>query len=116
ITRQGDLAHQVTVSYTVSGTATPSEDYAPLQGYAVFQPGDESVEVTVTPIARPSDGTETVVLTLNPSNSGAYTVGGADHDTVFIDDVYLPEIGLVASTPQAAKSGGPYGVVDGVFT
>jgi Calx-beta domain len=80
----------LTVNYTISGTATPGADYAPLSGSVTFAATDTTANVTVTPIDDSiSEATETVILTVN--DGVGYVAGGsaivtiADNDTPTID-------------------------------
>ncbi len=62
----GDL----TVNYTISGTATNGTDYASLSGSVVIPDGQTGVDVIVTPTNDTLvEGTETIILTLDSSAS-----------------------------------------------
>lgn len=66
---------EITVYYTVSGTASPGQDYTPLQGTVTIPFGVKSVVVPVVPNAvSPIDFSESVVVTLQAS--GDYILGG----------------------------------------
>ena len=67
-----DTAHDLTVTYTVGGTATPGQTYETLSGTATIPAGSSSVDVEVVPLIdaqTTSDTTVTVTLT-----SGLYGV------------------------------------------
>ena len=57
----------VTVNYTVTGTATPTTDYTALTGSAIILAGDSDVLVDVTGIIDDDffEGNETVIITLD---------------------------------------------------
>lgn len=69
-TRSGDLTVSKTVNYSVTGTATNGVDYTPsLPGSVTFAPGQDKIEVTITPIADGiTEGDETVTVTLLSDN------------------------------------------------
>ncbi|MCZ2341508.1 MAG: chitobiase/beta-hexosaminidase C-terminal domain-containing protein, partial [Bacteroidales bacterium] len=82
---QSSILENLSVNYTVSGTATAGTDYATLSGSAVIPQGFNSVDVAVDPIADwVTEGDETVQVTLSPSAS--YGVDGSPA-TVTIEDV-----------------------------
>ncbi|WP_185096823.1 Calx-beta domain-containing protein [Chitinophaga barathri] len=64
----------ITVTYTISGTATGGSDYAALTGTAVIPAGQTSVSVPVTVTDDQTiEGTETVILTLGNGTSSSFT-------------------------------------------
>ncbi len=77
----GDL----TVAYTVSGSATPGADYGALGGTVVIPDGAASATITVTPVADAvDDADETVIVTIDPDV--AYAVGTPSSATVTIGE------------------------------
>jgi adhesin HecA-like repeat protein len=88
--RSGDLSSELTVNYTVSGTAVAGTNYTPLSGTVTIQPGSDHTDVPVTALP---DGTAnptlTVTATLNTSSAFAL---GNDSDTVFIMDADTPKV------------------------
>ena len=80
-------AADVTVNYTVSGTATSAADYVALAGSVVIPAGQSSVTVPVTvtndQIIEP---TEALTLTLAGGNSGSLTFTGTGSATANITD------------------------------
>ena len=79
----------ITVTYTVTGTATAGVDYQTLSGsqtFTAFQTGREVGVVVIDDDIY--EGTETVVLTLNAGTG--YTVGSPDSTTVYITDNEFP--------------------------
>jgi len=102
ISRSGNLAGPLEVSFAVGGTATAGEDYLALPSSAVIPAGQPSVELAVTPLAdQVVEGGETVVLTL--LDGAAYDLGVPASATVTISDVLLPSVAVVASDAQAAE-------------
>lgn len=85
--RTGDTTAALTVSYTISGSASAG-DYVPvpaLSGSVTFNAGDATVDVVVTPVNDFAiEGPETVIVTL--SSGGAYSLGAASSATVTIAD------------------------------
>ncbi len=79
------LNEDLTVRYTVSGTATSGIDYQALTGTAVIPAGVTVMTVTVTPIddSIPDNG-ETVVVTI--AADAAYAIGSPASATVTISD------------------------------
>ena len=60
-------AQPLTVYYTVSGTATPGDDYEPLSGEVTIPALQASVEIQIKPYYdHLGEGNETVVLTRKP--------------------------------------------------
>ena len=113
ITRSGDLAGDLTVTYTVSGMATAGSDYVALSGTATIPDGLAEVIVTVTPIDDPDiEPSETVVVTA--AADAAYTVGSPSSAVVSLTSNDLPP-DLVVTTvtaPQFAAVGGIMSVTD----
>jgi len=99
----------VTVNYTISGSATHGTDYSSISSSVVIPVGLTSATVTITPIDDSFfDGTETVLLTLG-SGSG-YFVGPADNATVTItDNESAPTATLVATDSAATEAAGNSG-------
>lgn len=93
-TRTGDLATELTVPFTMSGTATEADDYA-IGGEVIIPAGKKSATVTLNPNedAR-KEGTETAILTITPD--AAYTVSARRASaTVRIADWYVGQDSLV---------------------
>lgn len=110
VTRAGSTSGDLSVSYTVGGSATGGSDYAALSGTVVILDGDSSAEVVVTPFDDALDeGSETVVLTL--STGAGYTVGSPSSDTVSIaddDGSATDDRATGESTSQGAVTGGSF--------
>jgi hypothetical protein len=78
-------APAVTVSYAVSGTATPTNDYAPLSGTVTIPSGSLSAPIVVQPVADTiPEGDETVIVTLLADTN--YAVVSPSSATVTIHD------------------------------
>jgi hypothetical protein len=109
VTRTGSTASSLTVSYTVSGTATPGSDYTALSGTVTIAAGATSAAITVSPKDDADvEVTESVVVTLT-AGSG-YTVGLFRVATVFIADNDAPTV-TIEETRDAAEPSDP-----GTFT
>ncbi len=66
VTRTGSTASDLTVTYTLGGTAQNRTDYTPLTGFVVIPSGQSSASILVTPIDDTNaEGNESVVLSLN---------------------------------------------------
>ncbi len=83
--RSGNAAALLTVSFTISGTATNGTDYQTITGSVTFASGQSAVDVTVTPIADITvEGAENVVLTL--IDGASYDLGASTSALVTIAD------------------------------
>ena len=103
----GSTSGNVTVNYTVSGTATPGSDYTALSG-TVSVPANGSNDVTVTiPLINDTtlEPTETVVVTITPSAS--YRVYNGDSATAFIRDNDSGDRVMVSTYNQSPSESGP---------
>ena len=78
-------ANDWTVSYTVSGTATPGSDYTALPGTVLIPAGQTSATIDITAVPdNLAEGDETVTVTLLPD--AAVTPGPAASATITILD------------------------------
>lgn len=78
-------AAPISVTFTLTGTATNGTDYTEVPLTVTFERGDDRVNVVVRPTADTlPEGTETVILTLSPGSS--YQLGSASSATVNISD------------------------------
>ncbi|MFN8531383.1 MAG: choice-of-anchor Q domain-containing protein [Anaerolineae bacterium] len=84
--RTGTPTADLTVSYTVGGTATAGLDYTPiLTGTVTIPAGQSFVDVVITPIDDAiAEGTDTVIVTLTPSV--AYGLGSDSSATLNLLD------------------------------
>ncbi len=104
VTRNGSLAANLKVYYTMSGSATPGTDYSALSGALIILAGQVSADIPVSPLNdNLVEGTETAVATLL-SNPG-YNVGNPGSALVSISDDDVPSITLTASDPNASEAG-----------
>lgn len=108
ITRDGDIATNLTVAYTLSGTAANGADYAALSGSATIPAGQASVAVAVAPLNDDAlETAETVILTLAASPS--YSVVSPETASVAIEDTDLdpakPVVSVAVTDLQAAERG-----------
>jgi hypothetical protein len=82
LTRAGDITQDLTVNYTISGTATNGTDYTTLSGTATISAGGSFVDVLVNPINDTlAEGDETIQLSLA---AGDYNLGNTTSGTVTI--------------------------------
>ncbi len=96
----------VTVTYTVSGTATAGTDYEPLSGTVTIPAGQTNADITLVPRADTTlENTETVTVTLQTSPA-SHDLGEPVNATVTIDDA--PDEIFVAALrpPEGVVSGG----------
>ena len=83
ISRTGATTADLTVFYTIGGTATNRTDYQGLQGRATIRAGASSAKILIRPIDDTiPESDETVILTLSPN--GSYTIGSPDTGTITI--------------------------------
>ena len=111
--RSGDASGPLTVTYTISGTASNGVDYVRLSGTTNFASGVTNIVLAVVPIDDLiPEPVETVILTLN--TNAAYLIAGSPSATVSIaDNNDPPEFDVVASAPLALE--GSHGL-NGAFT
>jgi hypothetical protein len=97
--RLGRVDVDLTVNYTLSGTATAGVDYEALPGSIVIPAGATNVTLAITPIDDAQvEGDETVILT--PTNGAGYSVVAGSSASIRIqddDDVPVPAAQLVFS-------------------
>jgi hypothetical protein len=101
-TRTGPVGGPLTVTYTITGSATPGSDYQTLSGSVVIPSGQISatVAVTVTDDTE-SESDETVTVTVAPDP--AYTIGTPNSGTVTISDNDPPVVTVTATDPAAGE-------------
>ena len=113
VSRTGETTEPLTVSYLVSGTATPEGDYVTLPGTVTIPSGAASQEIAVTPVDDPfSEPNETVTVTLNLNPT--YTPGSPSQALVTIVSEDLPPDLIVAAltVPATGVPGSPVVVND----
>ena len=80
---RADTAHDLTVTYTVGGTATAGQTYEALSGTATIPAGSTSVDVEVVPLIDAATAEDkTVVLTLDTGLYGIDAQAGSAEMTV----------------------------------
>lgn len=110
VTRTGSTASDLTVIYSVTGTATAVSDYQALTGSVVIAAGQSSAPIVVTPVDDSilGEGNETVVVTLTAD--AAYTVGGQNNATVTIINNLTPTVTIIAADSTATEQGSTTGI------
>ncbi|WP_375444613.1 cellulose binding domain-containing protein [uncultured Fibrella sp.] len=90
LSRSGITTADLTVNYTVGGTATNGTDYTPaLSGVATIPAGQSSVTITLTPVDDAViDANETIILTVTAN--AAYSIGSASATGIIADDEVTP--------------------------
>ncbi|MFN5193434.1 MAG: hypothetical protein ACK5E6_03280, partial [Cyanobacteriota bacterium] len=100
--RTGSLISELTVTYTVAGTATAGSDYTGIDPAAitksvVFAPGSDTAVVEIDPIADTvGELDETVALTLLPASG--YTIGTTEAVVGTINNDDRPQITAITTT------------------
>ena len=113
LTRTGDNLQQVTVNYTITGTANAGSDYTTLPGSITFAAGEDSKMIDVNALAddifdAPGTAPETVILTLADGGTN-YSLGNDTQATVSITDSNvrtLPTLTLARTSPNATINEG----------
>ncbi|HEY9763220.1 MAG TPA: choice-of-anchor I family protein [Trichocoleus sp.] len=100
LSRTGDITAALTITYTISGTATNTNDYNRLTGTLVIPAGQASANIVITPVNdAASESNETVILTL--VDGASYDLGAASSATVTIANNTtgsLKKVGSVTGT------------------
>lgn len=94
INEENDTGGDLTVDYTISGTATEGDDFT-ITGNANIPDGSDFTNLNIAPIDDALiEGDETVVITLNSINSALYEIGTPNTDTVTIvdDDAFVASV------------------------
>src|SRR5262249_54306433 len=103
-TRVGATTFQLTVTYTIGGTAVNNSDYDFIVASVTFPAGETNATRTITPNDDALvEGPETVVLTLQ--EGAHYDVGAAATDTVTIGDQPTPIVTIEATDDTASEVG-----------
>ena len=104
VSRAGPTVVDLTVQYTLGGTASHGNDYQAIPASTTIPAGQSSATVTITPIPDAlAEGDETVILTISPNSS--YLVGNPGSATVTIADA--PNTVTVVATDANASEAGP---------
>ena len=99
VTRTGDTSADLTVFYSVSGTATNGTDYSTLSGSATILAGQSSATIDVMPLNDYLTEGDAVVLTL--TSDAAYTLADPTSATVRIADNPYPSSSWSAAGPRS---------------
>jgi hypothetical protein len=95
----------LTVTYTVSGSATPGADYTALSGTVTFGSGVTSVPLQITPVNDAvAEGNETVIVTLNPGAEIAVSANLGSATVTIVDDEQLVTVAATDSTASEPGS------------
>ncbi len=106
VSRAGDLSAAITVSYIVSGSATPGSDYVALPGTVTIPAGAASVTVPVMPIDdNIAEDNESVFVTLRQDPSYRTGIPSEAFVTIVSDDA-PPDLIVSAATAPALSGAG----------
>ncbi len=96
LTRTDKLTEALTVTYTLSGTATNSSDYQNLTGTVTFEPGKDKAIVALNPLDdNIFEGNETVTLTIIDGGTNYKLDATAQTGTItIIDNDTRPQISI----------------------
>ena len=104
ITTTGTGSGNISVLYTLSGTATNGADFTTLGGTLSIAK-NATATVTVAPIQdTENEGYETVTLTLTPN--AAYTLAVDSEATLNIEDDELPQVNVSTTDDSFSESAG----------
>jgi Calx-beta domain/Beta-propeller repeat len=101
LTRTGNTASTLVVSYTIAGTATNGNDYNSLTGTVTFAAGSATAVININPIDDVVfEGNENIILTLAANTK--YTIGANNTAIVTIADNDLLQTVTIAPTDANA--------------
>jgi hypothetical protein len=103
-TRTGRLLPDLTVNFTVGGTATKDVDYSDIGTTVQIPSGQTNATLTVTPIIDTTPELDKTILVTLAAGSG-YTVGTAKTTTVTIADKASPVVTVAATDATASEPG-----------
>ncbi|MCP4243711.1 MAG: hypothetical protein GY772_24425, partial [bacterium] len=99
----------VTVNYTVTGTATDGgTDYSTLTGSVVIANGAQTATIDVNGINDDAlvEGDETVIVTLDNTDNALFSIGGSNSATVTIgDNDSSANVSITANDASADEAG-----------
>jgi hypothetical protein len=104
------LASNLTVPYTVSGTAASGTDFQPLSGSATIPAGQTSVVVQVVPLNDPAEVGFTTVQANLSSGSGYELTTSKTAIVSIVGNMSVPTVTLSATTPVADVIAGTSGI------
>ncbi|MEO5898479.1 MAG: CARDB domain-containing protein [Vicinamibacterales bacterium] len=106
VARTGDTTELLTVSYSVSGSATPSSDYVPLSGVVTIPSGSATATIALTPLDDPyAEPDETVVVTLNATSDYVAATPSQAIATVVSNDLPADLVLTAISVPATVTPG-----------
>jgi hypothetical protein len=99
VCRMGETNSDLTVTYSIGGTASNGVDYVALPGVATIPAGQSEVMITVVPTDETNNATETVILSLDASTNGPpdYVVGFPPRAEALIVGGDAPNPGLTGA-------------------
>jgi Ca2+-binding RTX toxin-like protein len=106
LTRIGVITSDLTVTYTLGGTATSGTDYQNLTGTVTFKAGENKANIDITPIDdNIYEGNETITLTLKDGGTN-YKLDTIKSSTVtIVDNETKPKISVANVTQAEGNSG-----------
>jgi hypothetical protein len=112
--RIGAIGSDLSVNYSINGSATNGIDYVALTGSVTIPAGENSAVVTIVPLQNGSNYTRTVALSLDPSTNVPpdYLVGfDSRAEALITDDALLnfPEAALLGNGAFHLSLTGPNG-------
>jgi Calx-beta domain len=109
LTRTGITTQELTVNYSISGTATNETDYTKLTGTVTFKAGEDKAIIDVNPIDdNIYEGNETVILTLADGGTTYKLDPVKSAGTVTItDNETRPTISISDANPATGKESDP---------
>jgi hypothetical protein len=104
ITTTGTGSGNITVKYTVTGTATNGVDYSFLSGTVTMAKNTTS-NITITPIQDVEvEGYETITITLSPDP--AYAIGLDSSASMILQDDELPQVSVSITNDAFSETNG----------
>ncbi|MBA4387913.1 MAG: hypothetical protein C0404_08020 [Verrucomicrobia bacterium] len=111
VTGNGTTSGDMTVVFSVSGTALQGTDYVTVGTNVLIPAGSSNAVVTIAPVQDTAvEGTETVMLTLAPVSGTYFVQDGAVNATLNLTDDDS-RITIAATDAVAAETGGNNGVL-----
>ncbi|NJM62287.1 MAG: hypothetical protein HC849_22125 [Oscillatoriales cyanobacterium RU_3_3] len=107
--RLGSLATDLTVNYSLSGTATSGTDYEAMSGSIVISKGDNDVDLSFKGAIDDNlvEGEETVILSVTPDANYKINDGSRSITTTIWDNDDKPTVSIVATDNTASEYGDP---------
>ena len=104
-TRTGNVANELLVQFSASGTAAPGVDYTPLSGVVSIPAGQSSAVATFNALDDTEvEGNETVIVTL--LTNSAYILSASSNATVTILDDDPVTVTVIATDNLASETSG----------